>query len=222
MIARIIASMNSLTGSARAKVLPESVSYSEMISLVIVSGSLSANEMSGRFENNSDLAIINHIPRIKFLGGRFMNSNDFVIRTERSVIDVVLSNEGKIDALRRDFEDFKQETSQEFKNVRQEMKEGLASVRQEMADFKREHNEQYIILTSNQQILSNKIDALKDSLGLMQNIFTWGFAAVAIGVAIAPIIKGWVEGWKDKSLSERISNLEAQIKDLQALTKGSD
>ena len=151
-----------------------------------------------------------------------MTSNDCVIRTERSVIDIVLSNEGKIDALRRDFEDFKQETSQEFKNVRQEMKEGLTAVRQEMADFKREHNEQYIILTSNQQILSNKIDALKDSLGLMQNIFTWGFAAVAIGVAIAPIIKGWIESWKDKSLSERISNLEAQIKEIQVLTKGSD
>ena len=54
-------SMNNLTGSARANVLPESVSYSEMISLVIVSGSLSANDMSGKFENNSDLAIVNYL-----------------------------------------------------------------------------------------------------------------------------------------------------------------
>ena len=115
-----------------------------------------------------------------------MNSNDFVIRTERSVIDVVLNNESEIKALRRDFED--------FKNI---------------------HHEQYTVLTSNQQILSSKLDNLKDSMSFMQNIFTWGFAAVAIGVAVAPIIKGWVESWKDKSLSERISNLEAQIKDLQ-------
>ena len=122
-----------------------------------------------------------------------MTSNDFVIRTERSVIDVVLSNEGKIDALRRDFED--------FKNI---------------------HHEQYTVLTSNQQILSSKLDNLKDSMSFMQNIFTWGFAAVAIAVAVVPIIKGWVEGWKDKSLNERISGLEAQIKELQALTKGSD
>lgn len=115
-----------------------------------------------------------------------MTSNDFIIRTERNVIDVVLSSEGKIDILRRDFEEFKQL-----------------------------HNEQYMILTSNQQILSNKIDNIKDSLALMQNIFTWGFAAVAIGVAVAPIIKGWVESWKNTSLSEKISALEAQIKDLQ-------
>ena len=140
-----------------------------------------------------------------------MTSNDFVIRTERSVIDVVLSNEGKIDALRKDFEDFKTETRQEFRNVRQEM-----------ADFKREHNEQYIILTSNQQILSNKIDALKDSLGLMQNIFTWGFAAVAIGVAIAPIVKSWFDSRHDKALSEEISRqVDAKLKELSASQKGS-
>ena len=123
-----------------------------------------------------------------------MTSNDFIIRTERNVIEVVLSNESEIKALRRDFEDFKQN---------------------EFVPFKQLHNEQYMILTSNQQILSNKIDNIKDSLALMQNIFTWGFAAVAIGVAVAPIIKGWVESWKNTSLSEKISSLEAQIKDLQ-------
>lgn len=115
-----------------------------------------------------------------------MNSNDLIIRTERNIIDIVLSNESEIKALRRDFE-----------------------------EFKLLHNEQYTILTSNQQILNSKIDNIKDSLGLITTIFTWGFAAVAIGVAVAPIIKGWVDNWKDKSLSEKISSLEAQIRELQ-------
>ena len=123
-----------------------------------------------------------------------MNSNDLIIRTERNVIDIVLSNESEIKALRREFEDFKQN---------------------EFVPFKLLHNEQYTILTSNQQILNSKLDNIKDSLGLMTTIFTWGFAAVAIGVAVAPIIKGWVDSWKDKSLSEKISALESQIKDLQ-------
>ena len=123
-----------------------------------------------------------------------MNSNDFVIRTERSVIEVVLNNESEIKALRKDFEDFK---TGDFEN------------------FKRVHHEQYMILTSNQQILSNKIDALKDSLGLMQNIFTWGFAAVAIGVAIAPIVKSWFDSRNDKALSEEISRqVEAKFREL--------
>lgn len=113
-----------------------------------------------------------------------MISNDFVIRTERTVIEVVLSNESEIKALRRDFEDFKQL-----------------------------HNEQYMILTSNQQILNGKIDSLKDSIGFMQTIFTWGFAAVAIGVAVAPIIKSWIEARKDKSISEEI---DRRIKDALA------
>lgn len=122
-----------------------------------------------------------------------MNSNDFVIRTERSVIDVVLSNEGKIDALRRDFE-----------------------------DFKRIHHEQYTVLTSNQQILSSKLDNLKDSMSLMQNIFTWGFAAVAIGVAIAPIVKSWFDSRKDKALSEEISRqVDAKFRELSASQKRS-
>ena len=122
-----------------------------------------------------------------------MNSNDFVIRTERSVIEVVLSNEGKIDALRRDFE-----------------------------DFKRIHHEQYTVLTSNQQILSSKLDNLKDSMSLMQNIFTWGFAAVAIGVAIAPIVKSWFDSRKDKALSEEISRqVDAKFRELSASQKRS-
>ena len=58
MIARIIASMNNLTGSARANVLPETDSYSEMISLVIVSGSLSANDISCKFGNRSDFEMV--------------------------------------------------------------------------------------------------------------------------------------------------------------------
>ncbi len=115
-----------------------------------------------------------------------MNSNDLIIRTERNVIDIVLSSEGKIDILRRDFE-----------------------------EFKLLHNEQYTILTSNQQILSNKIDSIKDSLGLMTTIFTWGFAAVAIGVAIAPIIKSWIDSRKDKHISEEISRqVDAKIREI--------
>ena len=141
-----------------------------------------------------------------------MTSNDLVIRTERSVIEVVLKNESDISSLRKEFEDFRAETRQEFKNVRQEI-----------SDFKREHNEQYIILTSNQQILSNKIDSLKDSLALMQNIFTWGFAAVAIGVAIAPIVKSCFDSRKDKSLSEEVSRqVDSKVRELLASQKRSD
>lgn len=41
-----------------------------------------------------------------------MNSNDLIIRTERNVIDVVLSNGSEIKSLRRDFEEFRAETRQ--------------------------------------------------------------------------------------------------------------
>ena len=50
--------MNNLTGSARAKVLPEIFSYRDIISRVIVSGSFSAKFKSAKFGNKFDFDII--------------------------------------------------------------------------------------------------------------------------------------------------------------------
>ena len=134
-----------------------------------------------------------------------MNSNDFVIRTERSVIDIVLSNESEIKALRRDFEDFKQETRQEFKNVRQEMKEGFTA------------------LVHQQEVLASEIRGLDKTVDRMISIFCWGFTLVAIAVAIAPMLREFFVYRHEKNLSEEISRqVEAEFKEYLASQKGSD
>lgn len=126
-----------------------------------------------------------------------MTSNDFVIRTERSVIDVVLSNESEIKALRRDFEDFKAETKQEFKNVRQEMKEGFTA------------------LVHQQEILASEIRGLNRHIDSMTTIFGWGFTLVAIAVAIAPMLREFFVYRHDKNIHEEISRqIDAKLSEL--------
>ena len=133
-----------------------------------------------------------------------MNSNDFVIRTERSVIEVVLSNESEIKALRRDFEDFKAETKQEFKNVRQEMKEGFTA------------------LVHQQEILASEIRGLNRHIDSMTTIFGWGFTLVAIAVAIAPMLREFFVYRHDKNIHEEISRqIDAKFRELSASQKRS-
>ena len=104
-----------------------------------------------------------------------MTSNDFIIRTERNVIVVVLSSEGKIVILRRDFEEFKLETRQEFALLRQEIRSIASDVR-----------------------------AMERHIDSMTTIFGWGFALVAIVVAAAPILREFFVYRHDKNLSDDI------------------
>lgn len=114
-----------------------------------------------------------------------MNSNDLIIRTERSVIDVVLSNESEIKALRKDFEEFKIETRQNFTAIAHQ-----------------------------QEILVSEIRGLDKTADRMINMFSLWLMFLTIAVAIAPMLKEFFVYRHDKNLSERISSLEAQIKDL--------
>ena len=91
----------------------------------------------------------------------------------------------------------------------------IKGLRRDLEGFRQEHDQQHTIITTNQQVLSNKIDSVKDSVGFMQNIFTWGFAAVAIGVAVAPMIKSWFESRKNTSIAEEVSRqIDAKLREL--------
>ena len=85
-----------------------------------------------------------------------MQSQDLVIRTERSVIDVVLKLE------------------QDIVILREEMRAGFEAAKDDRQAIREEMGRQYVILTSNQGVLSGKLDNQKDTLSFMQNIFTWG------------------------------------------------
>ena len=115
-----------------------------------------------------------------------MTSNDFIIRTERNVIDIVLSSEGKIDILRRDFEDFKLETRQNFSAV-----------------------------IHQQEILASEVRGLDKTVDRLISMFSLWLVFLTIAVAIAPMLREFFVYRHDKSLNEKISVLEAQIKDLQ-------
>lgn len=67
MIARITASRNKRTGSARARVRPVRVSYMFRISAVILSGSFSAKMTSLKFGNRFDFVMMIHPFVIYFL-----------------------------------------------------------------------------------------------------------------------------------------------------------
>ena len=121
-----------------------------------------------------------------------MQSNDLVIRTERNLIDVVISTEGEVKLLRREFEDFKDDTQNEFKNMRQEMQSEFKLVRQE-------------------------IDGLNRTIDTMISIFGWGFALVAIAVAIAPMLRELFiyrqEKHSDEELERKIRKILSEMKD---------
>ena len=121
-----------------------------------------------------------------------MQSNDLVIRTERNLIDVVISTEGEVKLLRREFEDFKATTQNEFKNMRQEMQSEFKLVRQE-------------------------IDGLNRTIDTMISIFGWGFALVAIAVAIAPMLRELFiyrqEKHNDEELERKIRKILSEQKD---------
>ena len=121
-----------------------------------------------------------------------MQSNDLVIRTERNLIDVVISTEGEVKLLRREFEDFKDDTQNEFKNMRQEMQSEFKLVRQE-------------------------IDGLNRTIDTMISIFGWGFALVAIAGAIAPMLRELFiyrqEKHSDEELERKIRKILSEMKD---------
>ncbi len=100
-----------------------------------------------------------------------MTSKDLVIRTERNVIDVVIGLEGEAKDLRREFEDFRSEVLGEFKIVRQEMKEMRTELRHQ------------------NELLGAELRGVVRSVDTMTNIFSWGFALVAIAVASAPMLR---------------------------------
>lgn len=119
-----------------------------------------------------------------------MTSSDFIIRNERNVVDVVVSLEGEVKSLRREFEDFKQETREEFKNVRAEMQQEFKNVRQEMREgfqaIRAEMREGDLSLHAEIKQLTGEVRGLNRTVDTMITVFTWGFALVAIAVAIAP------------------------------------
>ena len=132
-----------------------------------------------------------------------MQSNDLVIRTERNLIDVVISTEGEVKLLRREFEDFKATTQNEFKNVRQEMATEFKNMRQEMqSEFK---------------LVRQELGGLNRTIDTMISIFGWGFALVAIAVAIAPMLRELFiyrqEKHNDEELERKIRKILSDMKD---------
>ena len=143
-----------------------------------------------------------------------MQSNDLVIRTERNLIDVVISTEGEVKLLRREFEDFKATTQNEFKNVRQEMATEFKNMRQEMAtEFKNVRQE----MQSEFKLVRQEIDGLNRTIDTMISIFGWGFALVAIAVAIAPMLRELFiyrqEKHNDEELERKIRKILSDMKD---------
>ena len=141
-----------------------------------------------------------------------MQSNDLVIRTERNL-------------LRREFEDFKATTQNEFKNVRQEMATEFKNVRQEMAtEFKNMRQEMATEFKNMRQemqsefkLVRQELDGLNRTIDTMISIFGWGFALVAIAVAIAPMLRELFiyrqEKHSDEELERKIRKILSEMKD---------
>ena len=146
-----------------------------------------------------------------------MQSNDLVIRAERSVIDVVLKLEQDIAALNSKMDAGFEAAKNDRQAIREEMRLGFEAAKNDRQAIREEMGRQYVILTSNQGVLSGKLDNQKDTLSFMQNIFTWGFAAITIGIAVMPMLKEYLiyrqEKHSDEELERKIRKILSEMKD---------
>ena len=162
-----------------------------------MSGSLLAKVMLLRVENNSDFAMIITSIQIKVYEVSGMQSQDLVIRTERSVIDVVLKLEQDIVVLREEmragFEAAKEDRQAISEVMRlgfEAAKEDRQAIREEMRAGFEAQQKQIDGLHTEMLVMSERMNSMNVRLSDMQYTLNFGVTVGSLLLVALPIVWG--------------------------------
>ena len=144
-----------------------------------MSGSLFAKVMLLRVENNSDFAMIITSIQIKVYEVSGMQSQDLVIRTERSVIDVVLKLEQDIVVLREEMRAGFEAAKEDRQAIREEMRAGFEGQQKQIDGL---HTEMLV--------MSERMNSMNVRLSDMQYTLNFGVTVGSLLLVALPIVWG--------------------------------